>query len=91
MATTLIVSTKVADFSKWKAAFDEAAPMREKLGIKITGIYQAVGDENTVSVISEYASLEMAKGVLASPEWESAQIRAGVIGGFDVKYFNKVG
>jgi Protein of unknown function (DUF3764). len=90
MATTLIVSTKVEDFAKWKTAFDEAALMREKMGIKILNIYRSIDDENSVTVISEYASLEMAKAILASPEWEAAQKRAGVIGGFDVKYFEKV-
>lgn len=91
MATTLIVSTKVEDFAKWKTAFDEAAPMREKLGIKISGIYRSADDENSVSVISEYASLDLAKAIVASPEWDAAQKRAGVIGGFEVKYFDKVG
>jgi hypothetical protein len=91
MATTLIVSTKVEDFGKWKMAFDEAAPMREKLGINILGIYRSVDDSSSVTVISEYANLEMAKAVVASPEWAAAQQRAGVIGGFDVKYFEKVG
>ncbi len=65
--------------------------MREKLGIKILGIYRSVDDDNNVSVISEYPSLEMAKTVVASPQWEAAQKRSGVIGGFDVKYFDKVG
>jgi hypothetical protein len=87
---TLIVSVKVEDFSKWKTAFDEAAPMREKLGIHVLGIYQSVEDNNSISLISEYPGLEMAKAILASPEWEAAQKRAGIIGGFDVKYFNKV-
>lgn len=90
MTTTLIVSIKVEDYGKWKMAFDEAASMREKLGIKMLGIYRDIDDEHRVSLISEYPSLEMAKAVLASPEWEAAQKRAGVIGGFEVKYFNKV-
>ncbi|GAA4459401.1 hypothetical protein GCM10023093_00330 [Nemorincola caseinilytica] len=90
MATTLIVSIKVEDMAKWKMAFDEAVPMREKLGIKVTGIYQSADDANSISLISEYPSLEMAKAVVASPEWEAAQKRAGVIGGFDIKYFNKI-
>jgi hypothetical protein len=90
MATTLIVSIKVEDFAKWKSAFDEAVPMREKLGIKILAIYRSIGDANSISLISEYPSLEIAKAILASPEWEAAQKRAGVVGGFEVKYFTKV-
>ncbi|MES2703608.1 MAG: hypothetical protein V4649_13275 [Bacteroidota bacterium] len=90
MATTLIISIKVEDFAKWKTAFDEAVPLREKLGIKIQGIYRNVDDDRSISLISEYPSLEMAKAVLASPDWEAAQKRSGVIGGFDVKYFDKV-
>ncbi|RYD55025.1 MAG: hypothetical protein EOP56_17540 [Sphingobacteriales bacterium] len=90
MAITLMVSIKVEDFAKWKAAFDAAASMREKMGIKILGIFQEVVDERSVSLISEYPSLEVAKAILASPEWEAAQQKAGVIGGFQVTYFNKV-
>jgi uncharacterized protein (DUF1330 family) len=90
MAITLMVSVKVEDFSKWKAAFDAASPMREKMGIKILGIYQNAEDERNVTLLSDYPSLEMARGILASPEWEAAQQKAGVIGGFDVEYFNKV-
>ena len=90
MATTVMVSIKVEDFTKWKAAFDEAVPMREKLGVKVTGIYQRADDAESISLLSEYPSLEIAKAVLASPEWEAAQKRAGVIGGFEIKYLNKI-
>ncbi len=90
MAATLIVTIKVENFSKWKMAFYEAAPMREKLGIKIQGIYRSIDDDHSISLVSDYPSLEFARTILASPEWEAAQKRAGVIGGFDVKYFTKI-
>lgn len=90
MATTLMVSIKVADFAKWKAAFDEAAPMREKMGITLQGIYRDAEDPNKLALLSEYPSVEVAKAMLANPEWQERQKQAGVIGGFDVRFFDKL-
>ena len=90
MAVTLIVKIKVENFDKWKTAFDEADEFRKKLGIIIKGIYQSVEDDKSISLISDYPSLEIAKGILANPEWESNQRKAGVIGGFDVAFCNSI-
>jgi hypothetical protein len=90
MATTLMVSIKVEDFAKWKTAYDAAEQMRTNMGIKIKGIYQSVDDENSVTLISEYPSIEVARKILADPQWEENQKRAGVIGGFETKFFNSV-
>lgn len=90
MATTLMVNIKVEDFAKWKAAYDAAEPMRANMGIKIKGIYRSAENENEVMLLSEYPSIEVARQILASPQWEENQKRAGVIGGFDTKFFNSI-
>ncbi len=90
MAVTLIVKIKVENFDKWKKAYDEAEEFRNKSGIVVKGIYQSLDDEKSVSLISDYPSLEMAKGMLANPQWEENQRKAGVIGGFDIAFFNQI-
>jgi quinol monooxygenase YgiN len=90
MAVTLMVSIKVADFSKWKEAFDGAAAMRSNMGIVAKGIYQSVEDENSLTILSEYPNLEAAQNILANPAWEEAQRKSGVTGGFEAKFFNEL-
>ncbi|TXF79213.1 hypothetical protein [Chryseobacterium sp.] len=90
MAVTLIVKIQVENFEQWKTVFDEAVEFRKRLGIEIKGIYQSLDDERSISLISEYPSLEVAKAMLANPEWKSTQKKAGVIGGFDVTFCNSI-
>lgn len=87
---TIIVTIKVEDFAKWKRAFDGADEMRKQMGIVIQGVYQSVDDPNTISLVSDYPNIEFVKNMLASPKWEENQKLSGVIGGFNVQYFNKV-
>jgi hypothetical protein len=91
MATTIINTHKVENFSKWKQGFDAGAEMRSKLGIAIKGVYQSVEDENQVTVISEMPSPEIAKAVLSSPELKEAGQRSGVISAPEIRMLNKVG
>ena len=90
MATTLMITIKVEDLAKWKAAYDAAGQMRSNMGIVVKGIYQSADDEKEVTLISEYPSMEAAKQMLANPQWEETQRRSGVIGGFEAKFFNTV-
>ena len=90
MAVTLIVNIKVENFEKWKKAYSEAGEFRKKSGIVIKAIYQSAEDERSISLISDYPSIEMAKEMLANPEWESNQRKAGVIGGFDITFCNEI-
>jgi hypothetical protein len=90
MATTIINTQKVENFSKWKEGFEAGAHMRKELGITIKGIYQSVEDENQVTVISEMPNPEVAKAVLSSPEMKAAGQKAGVISIPDIKMLNEI-
>ncbi|MCE3294499.1 MAG: cyclase [Crocinitomicaceae bacterium] len=87
---TLIVSIQVENFDKWRQAYDAAEEFRSKLGIVMKGIYQSVEDQNKVTLISDYPSLEMAKNILANPQWEENQRKGGVIGGFNISFCEKI-
>lgn len=90
MATTIVNTHKVENFSKWKEGFEAGANMRKELGITIKGVFQSVEDENTVTVISEMASPEMAKAILSSPEMKAAGQKAGVISAPEIKILKQI-
>jgi hypothetical protein len=90
MATTLIVSIEVEDYAKWKQMFDSAEEMRANMGIKLKGLYRSATDENQVTILSEYPSLEIAQKIISSPIWEENQRKSGVIGGFKTGFFNEI-
>jgi hypothetical protein len=90
MATTIINSHKVENFTKWKEGFDSGASMRKELGITVKGIFQSVEDENLVTIISEMSSPEIAKAVLSSPELKAAGQKSGVISAPEISLLNQV-
>ena len=49
-----IMHQKVKDFNKWKADFDATANLRKAGGIKSVQVLQAVGDHNTIVIVTEW-------------------------------------
>lgn len=89
MATTIINSQKVEDFTKWKNGFNAGAAMRAQAGIVIKGVYQSVDDENTVTVISEVPNVDVAKAILNSAEMLEAMKKSGVTSAPEIKILNQ--
>ena len=90
MATTIINSHKVENFTKWKEGFDAGANMRKELGIVIKGVFQSIDDESHVTIISEMPSPETAKAILSSPQLKEASQKSGVISAPEIKLLNQV-
>jgi len=90
MATTVINTHKVENFAKWKQGFEAGATMREQAGIVVTGIYQSIDDENSVTVISEFPNSEMAKAVLSAPAMIEAMEKSGVTSVPEIKFLNSI-
>ena len=89
MATTIITSQKVEDFSKWKQGFAAGEGMRAQAGIIIKGVYQAVDDENAVTIISEVPSVDVAKAIFSSPAMKESMAKSGVISAPQVTFLNE--
>ncbi|MDF2435860.1 MAG: hypothetical protein K0Q95_236 [Bacteroidota bacterium] len=79
MATTIINSHKVENFSKWLQGFEAGKAMREEAGIKVQGVYQSVDDQNYVTVISEVPNADMARAILSGPAMKEAMKNSGII------------
>ena len=77
---TLFVRHPVADFGKWKKAYDDFDVERLSMGVTSHGVYQADGNPNDVTVYHEFATMEAAKAFAASARLKEVMAAAGVEG-----------
>jgi heme-degrading monooxygenase HmoA len=82
----ILVRHKVADFSKWKPAYDAHLPARKEAGIKEVHVLRNVDDPNEVVVLSEADSLQKARDFAASSDLREKMQEAGVVDRPDI-YF----
>jgi hypothetical protein len=78
--TTLFVRHQVNDYAAWRAAYDEFAPTRARLGVEAAAVYQAADDPTDLTVTHEFATLDAAQAFSGSPELREAMHAAGVKG-----------
>jgi hypothetical protein len=87
---TVIVNSEVKNYSDWKKVYDADEENRLKAGLRQTGLYQSVNNQNSVTLIFEAPSVEAINSFMSSPKLKEAMEKGGVIGMPDVKIFNKV-
>ncbi len=76
----ILISYEVADFAKWKAVFDSQLDLRKSGGMKSLVIYRGLENPNSISMITEWDSVEAASKFNSSPQLREAQAKAGLIG-----------
>ncbi len=84
----MLVRHKVADFAKWKAAYDAHGSARQNAGLKEEHLLRNVDDPNEVILLFSAEDLEKAKAFSASDDLRQAMQKAGVTDKPDV-YFLK--
>ena len=89
MSVTVIVSLKVAEFSKWKAGFDAHAEERAEAGLNAVA-HQNIDDQNNAIVIGTAPSKEAFLAFFTTPETQELQKKAGVLGPPEIKFINPV-
>ncbi len=89
MSVTVIVSLKVAEFSKWKAGFDAHAEERAEAGLNAVA-HQNIDDQNNAIVIGTAPSKEAFLAFFTTPETQEIQKKAGVLGPPEIKFINPV-
>ena len=89
MSVTVIISIKVAEFSKWKAVFDALAEERVEAGLNAAA-HQNIDDPNNAIVIGTAPSKEAFLAFFTSPATQEMQKKAGVLGPPEVKFINPV-
>jgi quinol monooxygenase YgiN len=86
---TVILSHEVTDFAQWKKGFDSGEALRSQAGVKTSGVYTETGNQNSVTIITEFPSAEAVQGFLSNPQLQADMEEAGVIGKPDIKILNK--
>jgi heme-degrading monooxygenase HmoA len=76
----LLIHHKVADFEKWKAAFDKHEIARKEAGLAELHLLRAVADPNDVVILFRASDLNKARAFARSDELKTAMQRAGVVG-----------
>ena len=77
---TLFVRHRVADYGKWRKAYDDFDTERRGMGVTSHGVYKLDGDAEDVTVYHEFKSVDAAKAFVASPRLREVMRSAGVQG-----------
>jgi class 3 adenylate cyclase len=77
---SMFVRLRVADFEKWKAAFDEFEPARRQATVTGHSVHRDADDPSVVIVAFRVQDLARARQFAASQDLRDAMQRAGVQG-----------
>jgi hypothetical protein len=86
----LLVRHKVADYERWKLAFDAHSVTRQANGSRGGQLFRDAADPNELVVLLEWDVLENARQFAQSEELREVMQRAGVVDRPDI-YFLKDG
>ncbi|HVO78927.1 MAG TPA: cyclase [Candidatus Bathyarchaeia archaeon] len=82
----LIVRHKVADYSRWKEAFDATLSMRKAGGEVGHRLLLSVDDPRDVTIVMDWDNLERARRFASSDELKQAMQKAGVVGEPEIRF-----
>lgn len=74
-----IIRHKVADYAKWRPAFDADEERRKAAGLSNPRIYRSADDKNEIVAIFDIADIKKAKEFAAEPGLKDAMMKAGVV------------
>ena len=84
----MFVRHEVADYKKWRKAYDDFDVERGGMGVVGNAVFQSVVDGNNVTVTHDFESLDKAKAFIDSPRLREAMEVAGVTGPPEVWFTN---
>ena len=82
----MIVRHKVADYTRWKEAFDAHLGMRKANGEMGWRLFVSVDDPHELTVVTDWESLERARRFAASDDLKQAMQKAGVTDAPDIRF-----
>jgi hypothetical protein len=74
----LIIRHRVADFSRWKAGYDDHSGAREQAGLKEKALLHDIKDTNQVVLLFEVTDVQKAQNFAESLELREVMRAAGV-------------
>lgn len=75
----LLVHHKVQDYSAWRKIFDEDDDRRREYGSTGFQVLKSAGDQNDLTIIMDWPSVEAAKAFAASDALKEKMKDAGVV------------
>jgi hypothetical protein len=84
----MFVRHEVADYEKWRMAYEDFDAERGGMGVVGNAVYRSVVDGNNVTVTHDFESLDKAKAFIESPRLREVMEAAGVTGPPDVWFAN---
>jgi len=82
----VLVRHKVADYPKWKEAFDSHLSVRKRAGEMGFHLYHNADDPREIFILLDWQSAEEARKFMASDELRNTMAKAGVVGTPEIQY-----
>ena len=86
----VIVRHKVADYTKWKQAFDAYLNRRMASGETGFRVFQSIDDPRDVTVFTDWESSDSARRFMSSEDLRGTMRNAGVVGDPEVQFVQDV-
>ena len=86
---SMLVQHKVHDFATWKMVFDSVQDFRTSSGEKTHHIFRDAGDQNSLTLLFGWDSIENAQKFAHSAELRAAMEKAGVAGPPTITFLNE--
>jgi hypothetical protein len=77
---TMMIHHKVADYAKWRVAYDADMPSRAAAGLTSCHVQRSMDDANDVVISCNMADATKARNFAASKALEDKMAKAGVVG-----------
>jgi len=85
----LLIRHRVADFSRWKAAYDDHSGAREQAGLKEKELLHDIKDTNQVVLLFEVADIQKAQNFAESSDLREVMRAAGVTDKPDIYFLRQ--
>ena len=82
----VLIRHKVADYNRWKEAFDSHLNNRKRAGETGFRLFHSIEDPRELFLLTDWNSLTEARDFMSSDELKDTMEKAGVIGAPDVQY-----
>ena len=75
-----VIRHKVADYAKWRPAFDKHKQTQLAAGLTNPRVYHTLDDANDLTIVFDMADAAKAKAFAASKDLKARMEKAGVVG-----------
>ena len=86
--THILIRHKVADFAKWKSAYDAHLAARKEAGLTEESLLRSIDNPNEVVLLFQAEDLKRAKAFSKSSNLREAMKKAGVKGKPDILFLS---